>query len=105
MMCRVLRVARSGYYAWLKTPLSERAIEDFRLLKLIKASYVASGSVFGSPRVFLDLREAGETSGVHRVARIMRANKIKAVRGYKSPRIKASKPSRVMPKTFSGSLL
>ena len=44
MMCRVLRVARSGYYAWLKTPLSERAIEDLRLLKLNKDSYAASGS-------------------------------------------------------------
>jgi putative transposase len=59
MMCRVLRVARSGFYAWLHKPLSDRAIEDQRLLVLIRASYVASSGVYGSPRVFLDLREGG----------------------------------------------
>ena len=85
-MCRVLKVARAGYYQWFHKPLSDRAIEDQRLLGLIQTSYAASGGVYGSRRVFLDLRELGETCGVHRVARIMRANKIKALRGYKAPR-------------------
>lgn len=40
-------------------PLSDRRLEDQRLPKLIRDSY-ASGGVYGSPRVFLDLREAGE---------------------------------------------
>ena len=65
IMCRVLGVTRSGFYAWLHTPLSERAIEDQRLLGLIRASYAASYGVYGSPRVFLDLREAGEGCGKH----------------------------------------
>ena len=96
-MCRVLRVTRSGFYAWLHTPLSERAIEDQRLLRLVRASYAASHGVYGSPRVFLDLREAGERCGRHRVARIMRANKIKAVRGYKAPRMIVGRPSIIAP--------
>jgi putative transposase len=96
-MCRVLRVTRSGFYAWLHTPLSERAIEDQRLLGLIRASYAASHGVYGSPRVFLDLREAGERCGKHRVARIMRANRIKALRGYKAPRMIAGRPSIIAP--------
>lgn len=33
-MCAVLDVAPSGYYAWLKQPMSDRAIEDARLLRL-----------------------------------------------------------------------
>jgi putative transposase len=41
-MCRVLDVAPSGYYKWLKEPLSNRAQEDARLLRLIRASFVAS---------------------------------------------------------------
>jgi putative transposase len=71
-MCRLLNVTRSGYYAWLKEPISNRAQEDARLLRLIRASFVASHCIYGAPRVFLDLREAGETCSKHRVARLMR---------------------------------
>ena len=71
-MCRVLEVAPSGYYEWLQQPLSNRAQEDARLLRLIRASFVASHGIYGAPRVFLDLREAGETCSKHRVARLMR---------------------------------
>ena len=85
-MCRVLRASRSGFYAWVHKPMSDRAIEDCRLLELIRASYTASGKVYGAPRVFLDLREAGEGCGKNRVARIMRAQGIQALRGYKAPR-------------------
>ena len=81
MMCRLLGVARSGYYEWLKNPVSDRAKEDARLLRLIRASFKASQGVYGAPRVFLDLREAGETCSKHRVARLMRENNIRAVPG------------------------
>jgi putative transposase len=70
-LCRVLNVAPSGYYAWLKNPLSDRAVEDARLVRLIRASFAASQGIYGAPRVFLDLREAGETCSKHRVARLM----------------------------------
>jgi putative transposase len=90
-MCRVLKVARAGFYAWLNQPNSKRAIQDERLLELIRDSYVASGGVYGSPRVFADLREAGETCGKHRVERIMRNNKIKAAKVPKFRLVKALK--------------
>lgn len=93
----MLKVSRSGFYQWLHKPLSDRAIEDQRLLVLIRASYAASGGVYGSPRVFLDLRETGERCGKHRVARLMRANKIWALRGYKAPRVIAGRPSIIAP--------
>ena len=96
-MCRVLRVWRIGFYQWLHKPLSDRAIEDRRLLALIRASYAASGGVYGAPRVFEDLREAGEACGKNRVARIMRLHKIKALRGYKAPRAIAGRPSIIAP--------
>jgi putative transposase len=72
MMCRVLEVAPSGYYEWVLQPVSNRAQEDARLLRLIRASFTASHGIYGAPRVFLDLREAGETCSKHRVARLMR---------------------------------
>ena len=97
MMCRVLEVTRSGYYAWLHEPISRRAQEDIRLLRLIRASFVASHGIYGAPRVFLDLREAGETCSKHRVARLMRVNKIRAVRGYRTRQRSVSKPSELVP--------
>lgn len=96
-MCRILEVARSGFYAWIHKPLSDRAIENERLLELIRESYVASGRIYGSPRVFLDLREAGEQIGRKRVARIMRTHGIRAIRGYKAPRYRVSMPSVIAP--------
>lgn len=102
-MCRVLEVARSGFYQWLHKPLSDRAIEDQRLLTLIRASYLASGRVYGSPRVFGDLREAGEGCGKHRVARLMRVHKLKAQRGYKAPRPIAGRPSLLAPNKLNRS--
>jgi hypothetical protein len=58
VMCRFLDVSRSGFYEWLSNPLSDRALEDQRLLGLIRAAYTASHGVYGAPRIFLDLREA-----------------------------------------------
>jgi putative transposase len=95
LMCRVLEVSPSGYYAWLKQPQSNRAAENARLLKLIRASFNASNGIYGSPRVFLDLREVGETCSKHRVARLMRENKIRPVRGYGRKPKAGAKPSEL----------
>lgn len=92
-MCRVLRASRSGFYQWLIRPISDRERDNRRLLKLIRESHVASGCVYGAPRIFLDLREAGETCGKNRVARLMKLNNIKAIRGYKAPRVTRGRPS------------
>jgi putative transposase len=97
MMCRVLEVSRSGFYEWLRKPLSDRAREDQRLLRLIRASYAASHGVYGAPRIFLDLREAGETCSKHRVARLMRAHHIQANYGYRKPRTIRGRTSVLVP--------
>jgi putative transposase len=96
-MCRVLGVAPSGFYAWLHTPRCDRAIEDERLLELIRHSYRASGGVYGSLRVLGDLREAGERCGKHRVAKIMSNHQIRAIHGYKKPRGVVGRASIIAP--------
>ncbi len=96
-MCRVLRLARAGYYAWRKQPLSRRAVEDRRLLALIRRSHVDSDGSYGSPRIWEDLREAGERCGRHRIARIMREHKIQGHRGYKRHRAPAGAPAQLAP--------
>jgi putative transposase len=97
MMCRLLGVARAGYYAWLDHPVSDRAQEDARLLRLIRASFTASHGIYGAPRVFQDLREGGETCSKHRVARLMRENGLRALHGYRTRRMSAGKPQALIP--------
>jgi len=94
-MCRIFKIHPSGFYAWLARPLSDRAIEDRRLLVLIKESYIASGATYGSPWIHRDLHEAGETCSVHRVAKIMRNNKLKAQIGYKRRYVKGGKTASI----------
>ena len=107
-MCRVFKLHRSGFYAWLDKPLSDHAIEDKRLLKRIKAFYVASGGTYGSPWIHRDLRDAGEACSVHRVARIMRENMLRAQIGYKRRYIKGGKlgtiAANVLDRNFSPDL-
>lgn len=99
VMCRLLDVSRSGFYEWLRKPLSDRAVEDQRLLSLIRAAYTASHDVYGAPRICLDLREAGETCSTQRVARIMGANNITALHGYRAPRYASGHTSLLTPHT------
>ena len=94
-MCRVLKLHSSGFYAWLIQPISKRETEDQRLLKLIKEFYIASGCTYGSPWIHRDLRESGEQCSVHRVAKIMRRNGLKAKIGYKRRYQSGGKTSNV----------
>jgi len=71
LMCRVLGVSVSGFYAWTKRGPSERSKQDQSLLAEIEKSYRASRRNYGSPRVFKDLREWGFKVSEKRVARLM----------------------------------
>jgi hypothetical protein len=72
VMCRVLGVSPSGYYAWRSRPESTRSREDRRLKAKIRAFHAKSRGTYGSVRIHADLREDGESCGRHRVARLMR---------------------------------
>jgi putative transposase len=73
LSCRVLGVARSGYYAWRRRSPSVRAQADERLKERIRTIHQASRGTYGSPRIHVELREDGEPCGRRRVARLMRA--------------------------------
>ena len=96
-MCRVLRIQRSGFYAWKAAPKSARALSDELLMEDIKKSFDDSQGIYGSPRVHCDLREAGIACGEKRVARLMRQAQLRSVRGYKRPRYKVGMPSTTAP--------
>lgn len=78
LMCRVLGVAPSGYYAWRQHPVSKRAGHDEVLTAHVRATFTASRSRYGSPRVHAELRAAGHRVGRKRVARLMRKDGLRA---------------------------
>ena len=77
-MCRVLGMSASAYYAWRGRPESRRVREDRRLLVEIKAIHLAKRETYGSPRIHAELKAQGLRLGQNRVARLMRANDIRA---------------------------
>jgi putative transposase len=96
-MCRCLRIQPSGFYAWLKTPLSKRAREDERQTELIRNAWKDSGKVYGYRKLHDDLLDQGETACPNRVARLARLAGIRAQIGYKRrPGSYGGKPSLVV---------
>jgi putative transposase len=93
-MCRCLRIQPSGFYAWLKSPLSKRAREDVRQTELIERAWSDSGKVYGYRKLHDDLADQGETCCPNRVARLARLAGIRAQIGYKRrPGSHGGKPS------------
>ena len=71
-MCRWLEVSPSGYYAWKKRQISQRHLDDQKLLELITKIYWQSQGIYGSPRVFKSLKSKGMRVGRKRVERLMK---------------------------------
>ena len=72
VICRVLDVTASGYYAWVKRPLSIRQREEERLELEIRAAHKRTRQTYGSERLQRDLAENGVVVGIHRIKRIRR---------------------------------
>jgi putative transposase len=79
-MCRALEVSASGYYAWLKRPQSARHRQNRALLVEIRAAHERSQRNYGSPRITRELRALGRSCSENRIARLMRAQGIRAKR-------------------------
>lgn len=71
LMCRMLEVSHSGFYAWLDREPSNRSREDQRLAAEVAAAHKRSRRRYGSPRIHRELRTAGTRIGRKRVARLM----------------------------------
>ena len=76
-MCKVLKVSRSGYYAWRTRPVSAREMANQRLYTLIEGVYDAYEGVYGSPRIYHELKDLVPCSE-NRIARLMRLHKLRA---------------------------
>jgi transposase InsO family protein len=91
VLCRVLGVSRSGYYAWRTRPDSRRRQADCQLEAQIRQVHVASRRTYGRPRIHAELRGQGVGCSEKRVARVMRRAGIRACR---PPRRRTTTASR-----------
>ncbi len=66
-MCAALKVTRQGYSAWRKRPPSAHDLRDAELAAKISEIYGASRGSYGAPRVFAELKRAGERTSRKRV--------------------------------------
>lgn len=72
MMCRLLKVSRSGYYDWCNRGESARMRRDRTLMPLVRQVYLESRGVYGARKIHRELCAMGEPCGRHKVARLMR---------------------------------
>lgn len=92
VMCRVLRVSRSGYYDWRDRPESARCAGDRELLVHIRRLHIEARQAYGAVKTWRGLTVQGIACGKHRVARLRRMHDIQARRRR---RFKASTYARV----------
>jgi len=90
MMCRLMRVSRSGFYAWLKRGVSQREKANERLLVHIRDAFRRSRGTYGSPRIVVELRARGLSVGHNRVARLMQQD---GLQGRRKKRFRATTDS------------
>ena len=91
ILCNVLGVSRSGYYAWKTRPTCESTRVDAKLTVEIAATHKGSRGTYGSPRVHRELRARGVRVGKKRVERLMREHGIAAKRKRRFRRTTDSK--------------
>jgi transposase InsO family protein len=78
-MCKVFKVSSSGYYYWLKQPVSLRKSKQDELLVEINKIYQKSKCRYGSPRITIELKMNGIKTSRPRVARLMRKAHIRSI--------------------------
>ncbi len=83
VICRVLEVSKSGYYAWKKRAKSQRRIDNDSLLIEIRRVFVDNESDYGSPRIWDDLKKRNIPCSENRVARLMREAGLVAIQRRK----------------------
>lgn len=79
-LCRALGVSRSGYYAWRDRPPSARALEDQRLLSLLRQLHQETREGYGAVKLWREARRRGIRCGRHRVVRLRKLGRLEARR-------------------------
>jgi putative transposase len=77
-MCQIMNISRSGYYAFLKRPESERSKRQKEILNEIRIIHAENHEIYGAPRITVELNNHGIQAGKGMVGRLMKKNGIKS---------------------------
>jgi putative transposase len=78
VLCEVLQVSRSGYYAWTRRLPGPGALRRDRLVEEIRQAHGESRATYGSPRVYRALKARGVPCSENTVAKLMKAQGVRA---------------------------
>jgi putative transposase len=78
MMCDLLEVSRSGYYAWMDRPASAQAARQAELIAQIRQVHEQSHGTYGSPRIHAELADRQVEVCVNTVAKLMKQAEIRS---------------------------
>ena len=92
VMCDVLEVSSSGYYAWRGRPESRRSREDRKLKAIIRSVFEESRQTYGSPRIHDELRDRDIRCGRKRVARLMKEDQLTPKKARRFRRTTVAEP-------------
>jgi len=81
MMCRLLSVSRSGFYAWLKRPISAREQQRIRVSEATEAMFYGFKRRYGAPRLTVELNAQGIPCCLNHVAELMQEKCLRARNG------------------------
>jgi transposase InsO family protein len=102
VMCQVLDVSESGFYAWRKRATCQRKREDAHLTEEIRQEFHAHHGRYGSPRLHAKLHDQGRSISRKRVARLMREARLCAKRNRRRGLTTRQDPTHpVAPNTFN----
>jgi putative transposase len=93
MMCRLLGVSRSGYYAWCARDDSVRIQRERALQQRIRQVHLESRGVYGARKIYQELKVQGEACGRHKVARLLRSAGLKGCPKRRFRRLPEQVPS------------
>lgn len=81
MMCRLLKLSRSGFYAWLKRPESHRQQQRIKMSAAVEATFLGFKKRYGAPRITMELNAQGIDCCVNHVATILQEKRLRARNG------------------------
>jgi putative transposase len=94
LLCRMLEITRSGYYAWTKRPA--KVGKRQRILPVLHRVFLESRRTYGSPRVHRELLSRGIACCVNSVAHWMKEAQLQA-KSHRKFRIKTTDSAHDQP--------